>query len=89
MKHNNNDVGNNNNEKTFTGKSNCQNPKKQLLFIILSYKGQQCEKVIKSFKTALHNLYQITQKLKLCLPERNWVLICKLKTKESSTINMI
>ena len=59
VKRNNNDVSNNNNENTFIDKNNCQTPKKQLLFIILSYKGQQCEKVIKSFKTALYNLYQI------------------------------
>ena len=59
VKRNNNDVSNNNNENTFIDKNNCQTPKRQLLFIILSYKGQQCEKVIKSFKTALYNLYQI------------------------------
>ena len=60
VKHNNNDVSNNNNENTFTDKSRCQTPKKQILFIILSYEGQKCENVFKSFKTALHNLYQIT-----------------------------
>ena len=60
VKRNNNDVSNNNTENTFTDKNNCQTPKKQILFIILSYKGQECEKVFKSFKTALHNLYQIT-----------------------------
>ena len=60
VKHNNNDVSNNNNENTFTDKNRCQTPKKQILFIILSYEGQKCENVFKSFKTALHNLYQIT-----------------------------
>ena len=60
VKHNNNDVSNNNNENTFTDKNRCQTPKKQILFIILSYEGQKFENVFKSFKTALRNLYQIT-----------------------------
>ena len=46
MNNNNNDDSNTNNENRFMNE-------KQLLFIILLYKGQQGEKVVKSFKTTL------------------------------------
>ena len=62
MSKNNNDNGKNNNEHSFTNENNSQMSEKQLSFITLPYKGQQGEKVIKSFKTALHNLYQIPYK---------------------------
>ena len=54
MNNNNNDHSNTSNENSFTNESNSQMSEKQLSFITLSYKGQQSEKVLKSFKTALH-----------------------------------
>ena len=51
---NNNDNSNNNNENSFPNENNSQMLEKQLTFITLLYKGQQGEKVIKSFKTTLH-----------------------------------
>ena len=48
---NNDDDSNNNNENSFTNENNSQMSKKQLSFITLPQKGQQGEKVIKSFKT--------------------------------------
>ena len=63
MKNNNNDDSNTNNENGFTNENNSQMSEKQFSFITLPYKGQQGEKVLKSFKTTL-NLYQIIQKQK-------------------------
>ena len=54
MNNNNNDHSNTSNENSFTNESNSQMSEKQLSFITLSYKGQQSEKVLKSFKTVLH-----------------------------------
>ena len=51
---NNNNDSNTNNENSFANEDNSQMSKKNLSFITLTYKGQQGEKVIKSFKTALH-----------------------------------
>ena len=50
---NNNDNSNTNNENSFTNENNSQMSEKQLSFITLPYKGQQGEKVLKSFKTTL------------------------------------
>ena len=49
-----NDDSNTNNENSFTNENNSQMSEKQLSFITLPYKGQQGEKVLKSFKTTLH-----------------------------------
>ena len=49
-----NDDSNTNNENSFTNENNSQMSEKQLSFITLLYKGQQGEKVLKSFKTALY-----------------------------------
>ena len=54
MNNNNNDDSNTNNENSFTNDTNSQISKKQSSFITLPYKGQQGEKVLKSFKTTLH-----------------------------------
>ena len=54
MNNNNNDDSNTNNENSFTNENNSQMSEKQLSFITLPYKGQQGEKVLKSFKTTLH-----------------------------------
>ena len=51
---NNNDDSSTNNENSFTNENNSQMSEKQLSFIALPYKGQQDEKVLKSFKTTLH-----------------------------------
>ena len=54
MKNNNNDDSDTNNKNSFTNENNSQVSEKQLSFITLPYKGQQGEKVLKSFKTTLH-----------------------------------
>ena len=54
MNKNNNDDSNTNNENSFTNENNSQMSEKQLSFITLPYKGQQGEKVLKSFKATLH-----------------------------------
>ena len=54
MKNNNNDDSDTNNKNSFTNENNSQMSEKQLSFITLPYKGQQGEKVLKSFKTTLH-----------------------------------
>ena len=54
MNNNNNDDSNTNNENSFTNENNSQIYEKHLSFITLPYKGQQGEKVLKSFKTTLH-----------------------------------
>ena len=54
MNNNNNDDSNTNNENSFTNENNSQMSGKQLSFITLPHKGQQGEKVLKSFKTTLH-----------------------------------
>ena len=48
------DDSNSINDNSFINENIYQTPKKQLSFITLSYKGQEGEKVIKSFKTGLH-----------------------------------
>ena len=64
MNNNNHDDSNTNNENSFTNENNSQVSEKQLSFITLPYKGQQGKKVLKSFKTTLQDLYQITWKQK-------------------------
>ena len=49
-----NDGSNTNNENSFTNENNSQMSEKQLSFITLPHKGQQGEKVLKSFKATLH-----------------------------------
>ena len=48
------DDSNSVNDNSFINENNCQTPKKQSSFITVPYKGQQGEKVIKSFKTGLY-----------------------------------
>ena len=54
MNNNSNDDSNTNNENSFINDNNSQISKKQSSFITLPYKGQQGEKVLKSFKTTLY-----------------------------------
>ena len=53
VKNSNNDHSDTNNENSFTNENNSQMSQKQLSFIALPHKGQQCKKVIKSFKTTI------------------------------------
>ena len=58
MNNNNNHNSNTNNENSFANENNSQISKKQLSFITLPYKGQQGEKVIKSFKVNPSTLHR-------------------------------
>ena len=51
---NDNDDSNTNNQNSFTNENNSHMSEKQLSFTALPHKGQQGEKVLKSFKTTLH-----------------------------------
>ena len=54
MNHNNNGDNNTNNATSLRNENNSQMFEKQLSFITLPYKGQQGQKVLKSFMTTLH-----------------------------------
>ena len=81
MKNNNNDDSNTNNENSFTNENNSQMSEKQLSPITLPYKGQQGEKVLKSFKTTLHRSLPNNIQTKVVYTGTKLGSIPKLKTK--------
>ena len=89
VNNNNNDDSNTNNENSFTNENNSRMFKKQLSFITLPYKGQQGDKVIKSFKTTLHRSLPNNIETKVVYTGTKLGSNFQLNTKQSSTINMI
>ena len=90
MNSNNNDNINTSVENSFTNENNSQMSEKQLSFITLPYKGQQGEKVVKSFKTTLLNRSPPNNiETKVLYTGTKLGSNFEIKTKQSSTINMI
>ena len=90
MNSNNNDNINTSVENSFTNENNSQMSEKQLSFITLPYKGQQGEKVVKSFKTMLLNgSLPNNIETKVLYTGTKLGSNFEIKTKQSSTINMI
>ena len=86
----NNDNINTSVENSFTNENNSEMSEKQLSFITWPYKGKQSEKVVKSFKIMLHNRSlwnNIETKVLYTWTKLGFNL--EIKTKQSSTINMI
>ena len=88
MNNSNNDNSNTNNENSFTNENNSQMSEKQSPFIALPCKGQQGEKVLKSFKATLHR--SLPNNIETKVVYTGTKLCSNFQfTKQSSTINMI